>query len=278
MGRRYWHWWTQNLKRTETRRRWDCRLINWRGHIWRRYRGDDMAVWDVGYQVCVPSSHVGVSLRFDYDDEPLHLFVGFFGLFALFVSINTRWSRRLRDWATPKRPDGKPTWDDRTLEVNIHHGAIWWTIWYSDNTWRSTDSKWRRGSWHPIDTLFGNTKHHEEVLEEADVTIPLPEGDYQAHIQLQRRWWTRPRWPFRLHEGRYANIDIIGNPPMFAGKGENSWDLDDDAIYGMSTPANTFEEAVDVYRRAVLDNRKRYGMPQGLLLQSAYATWYQDSF
>lgn len=51
---------------------------------------------------------------------------------------------------------------------------------------------------------------------------------------------------------------------MHQGKGENSYDQDDDGIFGMGVPGTTLEEAIKGYQDAVSRDRKRYGMPDSL--------------
>jgi hypothetical protein len=51
------------------------------------------------------------------------------------------------------------------------------------------------------------------------------------------------------------------DPPQFAGKGENSWDCDDDGIYGCTYETGNWAEAVRRYVAEVESYRERYGQP-----------------
>lgn len=66
----------------------------------------------------------------------------------------------------------------------------------------------------------------------------------------------------------------IEKPPMRAGKGENSWDLDDDGCFGMSAPWDKTpptwktrdqcaREAVAYYVESAMRDAKRYGSGDG---------------
>jgi hypothetical protein len=89
------------------------------------------------------------------------------------------------------------------------------------------------------DALFGRPKHSLEVLSEQDIT--MPEGKYPAHVKRERRTWKRPRW-FTPLVREYWDVDVEGGIPV-PGKGENSWDCDDDAIFASSFSVNNAETA-----------------------------------
>jgi hypothetical protein len=48
------------------------------------------------------------------------------------------------------------------------------------------------------------------------------------------------------------------------GKGENSWDVGDDAIYGGSCPAASCDAVVAHILASVYDRREKYGLPDSL--------------
>jgi hypothetical protein len=53
---------------------------------------------------------------------------------------------------------------------------------------------------------------------------------------------------------RHAHIEAPSGVPI-PGKGENSWDLDDDAIYGMTSGAKSVKEAVSKFMESVRKTR-----------------------
>ena len=69
----------------------------------------------------------------------------------------------------------------------------------------------------------------------------MPEGKYPAHVKRERRTWKRPRWFTPLVRG-YWDVDVESGIPV-PGKGENSWDCDDDAIFASSFSVNKAETA-----------------------------------
>lgn len=114
----------------------------------------------------------------------------------------------------------------------------------------------------PLRWLLGRASYCQEVVNKKPVAVSLDGKVFEAHWRLERHWRERPRWPWR-YGVRYASWLEVKDPPRFAGKGENSWDCDDDAIYGMGSSELTAAGAIGEYVKAVLKNRERYGMPSG---------------
>lgn len=119
-----------------------------------------------------------------------------------------------------------------------------------------------RVKWPPlVRWIFGRENIQNRVYEERDVTFNFEGKEYKAHWKLDELSRTRQRWPWRYGRSIASWIDVK-EPPRFAGKGENSWDCGDDAIYGMGSSERTCAGAVGEYIKAVLKNRERYGMPR----------------
>jgi hypothetical protein len=123
--------------------------------------------------------------------------------------------------------------------------------------WRSRDPWWRKGIHINVpDLLLGRAKFSTVPLETEEVLIPMPEGCYPATVKMEQSTWARPRW-FAKRVVR-ADIDIPKAIPH-EGKGENSWDCDEDATYGLCAPAANVEEAIGIVVGSVLRSRRRYG-------------------
>ena len=82
--------------------------------------------------------------------------------------------------------------------------------------------------------------------DQYDVLISLERCSWQNRIRTIRRSY----WEFRVPEGCKA--------PVIPGKGENSWDIDDDGIYGISFDAAD-DSPLDRFRERVIESRRRYG-------------------
>lgn len=111
--------------------------------------------------------------------------------------------------------------------------------------------------------LFGKEKTESRILDTKPVVIELDGQRYEGAWKLEQWQTTRERWPWAYRKRLSSWLDVP-RPPQFAGKGENSWDCGDDAIYGMGTRETTPAGAIGEYVKSVLRNRERYGMPSEL--------------
>lgn len=140
---------------------------------------------------------------------------------------------------------------ERKIGVAIHHETFWIYPWIDD------DGRW--WSLNFPDFFFGRAKYSTVDLEQDTTVVPLPEGDYPAKYRLYRATWKRPRWPWAKTLLR-GEIEVEKGIPI-PGKGENSWDMDDDAIFSMTCVAATKEETVAAYVDSVMRTRGKYGWP-----------------
>ncbi len=168
---------------------------------------------------------------------------------AVMAALPLNWRREEMKYPNPRR-----------IELSLHDAAIWWSIWSDAMEWRANDPKWMSGNWHPLDMFFGRHQHKERTIEEREVSIPMPERGYPARVRMAVETWERPRWPWwpMRTEIVRAHIEIpdgIGMP----GKGENSWDVGDDATYGMTCEARNVEDGIGKLVAGVLRDRQRRG-------------------
>ena len=100
---------------------------------------------------------------------------------------------------------------------------------------------------HVVFTPFSST---------VPTVVPMPERAYPASVKLFESTWKRPRW-FASRMVR-AEVKIEKGIP-FPGKGENSYDCGDDALFGLTCKADTVEQAIAETVESALRNRRRYG-------------------
>lgn len=158
-------------------------------------------------------------------------------------------------WAEWKGERHKIT-EAREVEVRWD-GTLWWSLWQSPHAWSAKTPRWRHGAFHPDDFLFGRARYSTEILEEVRAEIPMPEGIYMATVELVEASWKRPRWPFSKRLRR-ANVKP-DKPIPVPGKGENSWDCGEDAIWESCMPARTVHEAVGAMVESAYRSRLNYG-------------------
>jgi hypothetical protein len=148
-------------------------------------------------------------------------------------------------------------YDGRETGFDCHNGALWVKLWAPENGWDSKQPKWMDWNFNPADFFLGRHRHSEQELNTTEGFLHLPEGDYPVKVTLSESTWKRPRWPFIK---RQRGVEIVPETPIpIPGKGENSWDCGDDAIYSWSTGAETAEEAGNRMVASILERRERYG-------------------
>lgn len=226
---------------------------SWQGKAWlgERVSRTSSIAWECGFPT--PRLHIGFELDGDRDDGAVMVHIGCL-LFYLYVSLD---HPKINAWIQ-QRYSG---YNERVLSMRtVDDYGVQWSLWMPDSIWRSTDPKWRRGSFYLLDWLFGDYRFEETVLHTQQVDIPMPERTYTGTVKLYIDKRYRKRLARFAKYRRGATIKVA-RPPQFAGKGENSYDLDDDAIYQMSCDATSVEGAIEAYRQAVFENRRKYGQP-----------------
>lgn len=139
---------------------------------------------------------------------------------------------------------------EREIGFAIHDATFWVYPWIN----RSNCSPW---AFHFDDFIRGRAKYSIQEYETGEVTLSLPESDYDATYRLYRAEWKRPRWPWPLVIQR-GEIEVEGGVPI-PGKGENSWDCEDTCTYSLTCPAQTKEELVDKFVAGIVERREKYG-------------------
>lgn len=144
--------------------------------------------------------------------------------------------------------------DERAIGWRIFDGGLWLDFWSDPSGWGPE----RQVVFKPLDVLFGRRQHSKRGISTHDVLVPMPEGDYPGMMEVYESIWKRPRWPWTERLVRFS-IDLH-RPIPIPGKGENSWDIDDDAIFGLSgAKFTTVEEAIQSVVKSAMRDRERYG-------------------
>lgn len=242
--------------RTETARwlwfgaAWDeggyLKLVTWRGCY----------LAALQFSVGGDNQEVGLSLSLLWRTIALYLYL-------------PMWRRRLPDW--PRSTGTSLVWfreDDAFWDMPLSLD-----LWNDDSSYSFDDHKrwpWRGHGWHfylhPLRWIVGDTQHQEDETSTITATaiVSMPEGSYPATFKASRVRWQRPRW-FRAPWVWRCEIEVEGGIGV-PGKGENSWDCGDDAIYSMSFPVTDEpmepHEAAQRFGLDVLKRRQRYATLQ----------------
>lgn len=108
----------------------------------------------------------------------------------------------------------------------------------------------------PLDFLLGRSVCTVDKGESQPTVVPMPEGNYAATVTKETRTWKRPRWPWSSRVRVDYWLEISGGIPV-PGKGENSYDCEDDGIYGGG--GVTVTAAIGSMVSSVLRLRQRHG-------------------
>lgn len=198
--------------------------------------------WACGFSITFDSCH----------DEAIQLHLAIPFLFSVWLSL-TRcdWVKYLPGvkWS------GKYGSGEREINLRVHSWAFWWNLWtYPGESY----DRWNEGCFHIDDFFLGRNEHSESPREHYDTFLEMPEGAYPVTVELYTSTWTRKRCPWIRRSVRRAKIEIEGGVPV-PGKGENSYDCDDDAIFSSTAPAASVDEALRALKESVLHDRCRHG-------------------
>lgn len=141
------------------------------------------------------------------------------------------------------------------IDLSVHDAAVWWQFGGDRMSWSSKTPKWKNGNFKLDDFFLGKQRYVQGSGTLHRVKIPMPEGSYDAEVELREDRWERPRW--RTLRLRRASVNVPQGIPH-AGKGENSWDCGEDRLWGWSGPAENIEDAIAKTVQSVLRSRRRY--------------------
>lgn len=231
-GEYFAYWWWQNLS--------DDDQGNPTGPGWRQGR----ATLRVGHLVYgaewkIPTHFLHFAVGAARWDDDLQVSVAT-KLFALWLSVeglpHYRWLQ-----------------EGRRIDLSIHDGSFWWELWACEDE----NDGWRKGNFDPARFLFGKEHYSKRQLRTEQAEIPMPEASYPATLRWFESTWKRPRWPWAR---RRVFVELTPETPIpIPGKGENSWDIGDDASMSMTCTARNGAEAVGTYVGSVLERRERHG-------------------
>jgi len=155
------------------------------------------------------------------------------------------------------------------LGFRTHSGSIWVDLFDDDHGSDSLKGKslgyrlkyfWKHGVHFclPIvDWLLGKEVYTKGEGEEHIAILPMPEGNYPVTITLSTDTWVRPRWPGVKRVKRARIVPSVSIP--VPGKGESSWDCDEDAWSNMTCAAASIPEALTHAFESTIRDRFRHG-------------------
>jgi len=198
----------------------------------------------------------------DRGETEIMLTLGLPKLFTVYFTIeNHSFLKRVLPgkWTNSARNPGEKFWMpvDRKMGINYHDDTIWISVWENPMEWSSWDPWWWAFNLNVKRLLLGKSKYSKAVLESGNVTIGFPEGSYNVKYTKELATWKRPRGKTNRVVRYKLNMDDA--PIPVPGKGEESWDLDENAIYSSTISAQTLQEALGKLTQSVYRSRFNYG-------------------
>lgn len=194
-------------------------------------------------------SSPSIYVRFDGDERDVTFHIGWFiGIwisFERFLSYKwfpKYWSNHTKSFLP----------DESEISIKFFGGSLWWNFGVSENWSSYTKNKtWRKGCFHLVDRLKGKHTMNKEILEVKGFVLPFLEGNYNIEVTKTertdswKRWFTKKYLSFNVRVGYYnEKKEWISQGVPVEGKGENSWDCDEDATYEMSFPGTPYRKNV----------------------------------
>lgn len=174
-----------------------------------------------------------------------------FGLGMFFLSFENVIPRN-------KRPKWMPRNGPITTGFRLSDGLFVIDVWNADTFSENRMKPWWKHIVIPVlRLLLGKTKYREVDLGNFNREVVLPEGTYPVKVRMYKSFWRFARVPFEHAKVVRADVEFESKQPAIPGKGENSWDLNDDAVWGMTLHAKTPTEAVEEATASILRTRKK---------------------
>lgn len=164
--------------------------------------------------------------------------------------------------------------DGRVYGFYVYQWAIVWS-WHQKVHESSSREPWYRHFYFHVDDFFlGKMELTQDVelVSSENVRFKIGEKEF---VMDSIKWIKRSRFrryiPYSLWNQKWISVEMkIDKPPMRAGKGENSWDLDDDGSFGLymswehERPTYQNREAMNrlaigEYVRSAKKDAKKYG-------------------
>lgn len=150
--------------------------------------------------------------------------------------------------------------ESREFSIKILDGSLWWDFWVSEDWASYTRNKtWRKGAFHFVDLIKGKHDYRRIDSGRQQFYLPFLEGIYNVEVIKWDRTDSYKRWPtskmitWEVRAGYYdEKLQWKDRPVPVEGKGENSWDCDEDATWSMSFPGAPYKKDINTPYDAAL--------------------------
>jgi hypothetical protein len=206
------------------------------------------ACWHAEWHFGKEAHHNSIGLRLGGDENDFTISAGIKGLFGFYFGLEG-----LIPWKWKMKT--KMGYSPRQYGITLYEEYIWFDFHRDDygfsEGWKGLHLTF---DWHKF--VFGKTKYETVDHAPAKIWIKLPEGEYLADAKMfESTWsWKRFKKPHKM-----MRCEVTPEIPVpVPGKGENSWDCDDDAIYCSTFPCESLEEAAVEFAESIMRTRRKY--------------------
>lgn len=267
-------------KENTTYKNWFCRLIglnfwhsineNKHNRVKRLLHTRAFFHFDSGKQVSIeicsrPSFHWYMSV----DGCDADLKFSFWFIFSFWITFH----RFLpKSWYPRKKHDVYGSLpEEKEIGVRFHHYKMWVTLWKDDDY--SYHKSWRKFIVRPFDWISKTKCENKDTGEFEDYLLPFLEGNYWVRVHREYWEWKAKyrifawfldkkgyRYVVKAGYGKGAGFTEV--PIPVEGKGENSWDCDEDARWSVTFGLNkhfSFREAALDFWQDTMKDRIRHG-------------------
>jgi len=183
------------------------------------------------------------------------------------------WTKRVPFWPYGDRTTGW-RWSSGTASLQFCHDPM--GDHYFNQGWKRWFSPGHREIkvWD-VHWITGRDKYQKiSETEKHRILVPVgewPGDEYPYDVHIESVSWTNRFRTKRRRHWEFTAVDGVAYNQR-AGKGENSWDLDDDGIYGCSFDIDALDaksrsgradmiDLVEAMKQRILADRRRYGRP-----------------
>lgn len=211
--------------------------------------------------------------------EGIGISAGFSWGFWLTWKMPWGWMKRIPRFPLHEERETGIKWStDGSARISFLHAPM------GDHYGRASISSWWRRWLKPghrqikiwdNDWILGRDKYQKvSETEKSRILVTVgewPGDEYPYDVHVESVSWTNR---FRTKRRRYWELSAVEGVAynQRAGKGENSWDLDDDGIYGCSFNVDDLDtksrsgkadlaDLVEAMKQRILADRRRYGKP-----------------
>lgn len=213
------------------------------------------------WHVLPPKSHrhgVGVAFKWPAGIGSIRLSLYASALGSLWLRLDGLLPERFH---APGHADREAYVRAGTLSTGWTSWAVRAALWSKVHHWSSRAPWWEQEHKLGLGRLLGKWRTDSTVVDSGDCVVPLPERSYPASFEVERfeGSWTGPLGR-RLPPKVWHRCKVTPETPIpIPGKGENSWDCDDDHVHSTSVVGRDPERAVGDLVASVLSTRARYG-------------------